>query len=58
MSISGPLTRVVVADFSPVLAGPYATTLLGDLGATVIVSCRHRRPSLDIKGAEGAKEVG
>jgi crotonobetainyl-CoA:carnitine CoA-transferase CaiB-like acyl-CoA transferase len=27
---------VVVADFSRVLAGPYATMLLGDLGATVV----------------------
>lgn len=36
MSITGPLSGVVVADFSRVLAGPYATMLLGDLGATVI----------------------
>lgn len=32
----GPLTGVVVADFSRVLAGPLATMVLGDLGATVI----------------------
>ncbi|HEY4022376.1 MAG TPA: CoA transferase, partial [Pseudonocardiaceae bacterium] len=32
----GPLAGVLVADFSRVLAGPYATMLLGDLGATVI----------------------
>ena len=32
----GPLTGLVVADFSRVLAGPYATMLLGDLGATVV----------------------
>ena len=31
-----PLEDVVVADFSRVLAGPYATMLLADLGATVI----------------------
>ncbi len=36
MSITGALDGVVVADFSRVLAGPYATMLLGDLGATVI----------------------
>lgn len=33
---TGPLTGVLIADFSRVLAGPYATMLLGDLGATVV----------------------
>lgn len=34
--VEGPLQGIVVADFSRVLAGPYATMLLGDLGAEVI----------------------
>jgi crotonobetainyl-CoA:carnitine CoA-transferase CaiB-like acyl-CoA transferase len=34
--MAGALDGIVVADFSRVLAGPYATMLLGDLGATVI----------------------
>ncbi len=32
----GPLAGLVVADFSRILAGPYATMLLADLGATVV----------------------
>jgi crotonobetainyl-CoA:carnitine CoA-transferase CaiB-like acyl-CoA transferase len=33
---AGALAGVLVADFSRVLAGPYATMLLGDLGADVV----------------------
>jgi crotonobetainyl-CoA:carnitine CoA-transferase CaiB-like acyl-CoA transferase len=32
----GPLAGLLVADFSRILAGPYATMLLGDLGAEVV----------------------
>ncbi len=32
----GPLDGLLIADFSRVLAGPYCTMLLGDLGAAVI----------------------
>jgi crotonobetainyl-CoA:carnitine CoA-transferase CaiB-like acyl-CoA transferase len=35
-SRSGPLAGIVIADFSRILAGPYATMLLGDLGAEVV----------------------
>ena len=36
MSHEGALTGILVADFSRVLAGPYASMLLGDLGADVV----------------------
>ncbi|SHJ98006.1 Crotonobetainyl-CoA:carnitine CoA-transferase CaiB [Pseudonocardia thermophila] len=36
MTSGGPLSGVLVADFSRVLAGPYATMLLADMGADVV----------------------
>ncbi|MAM53937.1 MAG: carnitine dehydratase [Microbacterium sp.] len=33
---SGPLSGLLVADFSRVLAGPFATQIMADLGATVV----------------------
>ncbi|MEU2349392.1 CaiB/BaiF CoA-transferase family protein [Modestobacter sp. NPDC049651] len=33
---AGPLSGLLVADFSRILAGPYATMLLADLGAEVV----------------------
>jgi crotonobetainyl-CoA:carnitine CoA-transferase CaiB-like acyl-CoA transferase len=35
-AMNGALSGLLVADFSRVLAGPYATTLLADLGADVV----------------------
>lgn len=54
----GPLDGIVVADFTRVLAGPYATMLLGDMGATVIKverpevgdDTRHWGPPFDAAG--------
>jgi crotonobetainyl-CoA:carnitine CoA-transferase CaiB-like acyl-CoA transferase len=34
--MTGPLAGVLVADFSRILAGPYATMLLADMGAEVV----------------------
>jgi crotonobetainyl-CoA:carnitine CoA-transferase CaiB-like acyl-CoA transferase len=34
--VNGPLSGLLVADFSRILAGPYATMLLADLGADVV----------------------
>lgn len=37
----GPLSGVLVADFSRILAGPYATMLLADMGADALPGHRH-----------------
>ena len=36
MSVQGPLSGVVIADLSRILAGPYCTLLLAEMGARVI----------------------
>ena len=35
-TVAGPLAGLVIADFSRILAGPYCTMLLADMGADVI----------------------
>ena len=55
---SGPLAGLLVADFSRILAGPYATMLLGDLGADVLVvddRISAVGPGLDVP--EGTQEI-
>ena len=50
-----PLSGVLVADFSRVLAGPFATMTLGDLGAEIV---KVERPEGDDTRAWGPPFVG
>jgi len=59
MSVTGPLSGVVIADLSRILAGPYCTLLLAEMGARVIKietpgtgdDARHYGPFVEGKSA-------
>ncbi|MHA7651483.1 CaiB/BaiF CoA transferase family protein [Mycobacterium sp. ML4] len=55
MTDAAPLSSVLVADFSRVLAGPFCTMTLGDLGAEIV---KVERPGGDDTRAWGPPFVG
>jgi crotonobetainyl-CoA:carnitine CoA-transferase CaiB-like acyl-CoA transferase len=55
MTDGSPLSGILVADFSRVLAGPFATMTLGDLGADIV---KVERPEGDDTRAWGPPFIG
>jgi len=55
---SGPLSDILVLDCSMVWAGPYATKLLGDMGATIVKIEANRQMDSVRGGAKPASGVG
>nr|WP_295661609.1 CoA transferase [Polymorphobacter sp.] len=55
-STPGPLDDLLIVDLSRVLAGPYATMVLGDLGARVV---KVERPATaDSAGGDDSRHIG